>query len=49
MSMTDTKKKAWLQPEILSVGRMKAAAGGDGSGVSKGPTTIEYDYNGPGS
>ncbi len=46
---TDMSKKAWCQPAINSVERLKNAAGGAHNGLRKGPVTIEYDYNGPGS
>ena len=45
----NSMKKTWSQPAIKSVERMKNAASGAQNGLSKGPTTIEYDYNGPGS
>ena len=45
----DTNKKTWSQPAILSVEQMKHAASGAHNGLRKGPLTIEYDYNGPGS
>ena len=45
----DTSRKTWSQPAITSVERMKNAASGAHNGLAKGPTTLEYDYNGPGS
>lgn len=45
MAMT---KKTWSQPMVTSVEPLKNAAG-TRPGVAKGPTLIEYDYNGPGS
>ena len=47
--MADRSMKAWTAPAILSVEKMKNAASGSGSGLPKGPTPIEYAFNGPGS
>ena len=46
---TSTNKKTWSKPAITSLDRMQNAANGTHNGLSKGPTTSEYDYNGPGS
>lgn len=46
---TNMSKKIWAQPSINSVERMNDAAGGNGSGVSKGSSSTEYLYNGPSS
>ena len=45
----DMSKKAWFQPAITSVERMKGAASGAHNGLAKGPNAREYDYDGPGS
>ncbi len=43
------KRKVWSQPAILSVEQMRDAANGTHNGLAKGPTPLEYTYNGPGS
>ena len=42
-------KKIWSQPTITTVERLKNAAGGTHTGLSKSNITTEYIYQGPGS
>ena len=46
---TNTGKKVWSQPTITSVERLKSAAGGTNTNLSKSDTLTEYIYQGPGS
>ena len=45
----NTERKMWSQPTITSVERMKNAAGGTHTTLSKSAVTTEYLYDGPGS
>ncbi len=44
-----SNRKMWSQPTITSVERMKDAAGGTHTTLSKSATLTEYIYQGPGS
>ena len=45
----NNNRKMWSQPTITSVERLKNAAGGTHSSISKGTSLTEYLYDGPGS
>ena len=46
---TNNSKKTWSHPAITSVERLKNAAGGTNTNLSKSAVTTEYIYQGPGS
>ena len=47
--MKMNQRKTWAQPTVTSVERLKNAAGGTHTNLSKSNTSTEYIYQGPGS